>query len=143
MKRRTFIGLGIGAGVGTAVGAYAINFKHAVKQMLLDDTSQLIIDKSIIDRFIEDGEREKYWVKLGSTKKILISGQQFFYHFGIKLPYHEKYIQYRNMITGHFMLSTDFFINKMDTTKPVTYMAFFNPYKSPCSNPFSNLHFSS
>ena len=37
----------------------------------------------------------------------------------------------------YFLLSTDFFINKMDETKTVKYLGLYSPYKSPVPNPFA------
>lgn len=36
-----------------------------------------------------------------------------------------------------FLLSTDFFVNGADESKPVRYKQFFHPYVSPCWNPLN------
>jgi hypothetical protein len=38
-------------------------------------------------------------------------------------------------MTSVFLLSTDFFVNGADETKPVRFRQFFHPYVSPCWNP--------
>lgn len=40
-------------------------------------------------------------------------------------------------LVKYFLLSTDFFINKMDEQRIVHYLGLYNPYKSPVPNPFS------
>lgn len=40
-------------------------------------------------------------------------------------------------LVKYYLLSTDFFINKMDESKTVRYLGLYNPYKSPVPNPFS------
>ncbi|WP_421943918.1 hypothetical protein [Pedobacter sp.] len=37
----------------------------------------------------------------------------------------------------YYLLSTDFFINKMDESKNVKYLGLYSPYKSPVPNPFA------
>lgn len=37
----------------------------------------------------------------------------------------------------YYLLSTDFFINKIDENKTVKYIGLYNPYKSPVPNPFA------
>jgi hypothetical protein len=44
-------------------------------------------------------------------------------------------------LTRKYLLSSDYFLNKMDEDKTVQYLGFYNPYRSPCANPFSSLHY--
>lgn len=37
----------------------------------------------------------------------------------------------------YFLLSSDFFIHKMDESRTVNYLGLYSPYKSPVPNPFS------
>lgn len=46
-------------------------------------------------------------------------------------------------IVQNYLLSTDFFLNKMDETKVVHYIGAYDPYNTPCANPFSSLHYPS
>ena len=39
----------------------------------------------------------------------------------IPYPYKYKYNQYKANIIGDFLLSTDYFMNQMDNTKPLSY----------------------
>jgi len=40
---------------------------------------------------------------------------------------------------ARFLASTDFFQNGGDETRPLRYVRFYDPYLSPCYNPFSGL----
>ena len=57
------------------------------------------------------------------------------------LPYTVNYNAYRNKIVLIFLLSTNFFVNRMDESKPVYFTSVYDPYQIPCSNPFSNLFY--
>lgn len=46
-------------------------------------------------------------------------------------------------LANRYLLSTDFFRNKMDENAEVKYLGLYNPYKIPCSNPFSHLYYPS
>ncbi|HEY9007939.1 hypothetical protein [Ohtaekwangia sp.] len=143
MKRRTFIRLSLLA-IPAAIGAYfLLSFDKVLRRILKADTSELNLEEGAIDRFLQDAKREHFWNKFSLSKKMFICVQHFFSSLGIKLQYHTKYRQYRSVITGQFLLSTDFFLNKMDTTQRITYIGFFNPYKTGCSNPFSSIRFTS
>lgn len=46
-----------------------------------------------------------------------------------------------NQLVTLFLLSSDFFQNKMNETRTVKYVALYNPYTRPCSHPFSHVHY--
>ena len=39
----------------------------------------------------------------------------------------------------NYLSSTDFFINDADESRPVRFVALYDPYVSPCYNPFRRL----
>lgn len=43
-----------------------------------------------------------------------------------------------NGLPEQFLLSTDFFRHGADQTRPVTYVAYFDPYLSPCYDPMAS-----
>jgi hypothetical protein len=43
-----------------------------------------------------------------------------------------------NQLLTAYLLSTDFFTNKMDESKTIKYVGLYNPYTRPCAHPFSN-----
>jgi hypothetical protein len=141
MKRRTFIKAGIALTTVAVAVAVFPSFRSTVKRILAKDTDALRLDPSSIDRFIDDAQREQYLNTFSRVKRILITLHTYAGPLSGILPYANKYIQYRGQITGHFLLSTDFFRNRMDTSKAVEYTGFYNPYTQPCSNPFSSIYY--
>ena len=137
MKRRTFIKVGISLSALAIVGFTIPSFKKTVVKILLKDTAQLKIDRAAIDQFITDGTREQFWLQFSLPKKVILIGFTYVGFLKKALPYYNKYVRYRGQITGHFLLSTNFILNKMNPDEPVRYVQFYNPYKQPCSNPFS------
>jgi hypothetical protein len=139
MKRRTFIKTGIIlAGLGLLSLLTIPSFKNTVIKMIQKDTAQLKLSQSSIEKFMKDANKEQFWVKFSRGKKILIVAFTYVGIFKSMLPFYNKYIQYRGQITGHFLLSTDFFMQRMDANQQVQYTQFYNPYKQACYNPFSS-----
>lgn len=138
MKRRTFIKVGI-ALTGAGIISYLVlpDFKAAVMRILKSETKNLKITETALGQFMADADKEQFWLKFSRSKKIMITLHAYSGFLRNLLPYRNKYLLYKSQITGHFLLSTDLFLNKMDTTQPVNYFGFYNPYKQPCYNPFA------
>ncbi|MEJ0031891.1 MAG: hypothetical protein WDO15_16620 [Bacteroidota bacterium] len=141
MKRRKFIKIGIGLSVVALVALLFPSFGQAIKRILRQDTDDLQVNDDAIDQYVEDARKERFLDTFSLTKKVLIIVHTYFGFLGGLIPYRNKYVQYRGQITGHFLLSTDHFRNRMDVTKPVEYTGFYNPYRQPCSNPFSTIFY--
>ena len=142
MKRRTF--LKAVAGVTLAFGGtYFIvpSFAEAAENVIRVATRNLNIDQKVIDAFIESANKEKYWQNFSRMKKEFFRTASLLENGVGFVPYSGKYLQYKNQIVGQFLLSTDFFINKMDSRKKIQYVSFYNPYKMPCANPFSSSYY--
>jgi hypothetical protein len=141
-RRKAFklIGFSIfGISFGGALYIYGKSFDEVVKDIILTSTDGLEINKSDIDLFIKDASNEKFWNYFGKHKKTFIK-----YHAMIDdklpLPYKNKYKSYSSKIVMQFLLSTDYFVNKMNIRK-VSYIQFHNPYKVSCGNPFTNMYY--
>jgi hypothetical protein len=141
MKRRTFFRITLAGVAAIGLGIFGLNFTRVARNILLKDTSDLNFkEHDLVERFMKEAEAERFWKQFSLVKRIFICVQHYFHVVGIPIPYRYKYLQYRSIITGHFLLSTDLFQNYGDVlNKEVTYRGFFNPYKAPCANPFSNL----
>lgn len=143
--RRNFIKYSILAGAGI-VGASSIGYlsipkyDSILKKILINDLSGLILKPDAIDRFVADAINENTFGH-SFAKKEMMRVYHYIANSRIPLPFKYKYEQYRADIVGKFLLSTDFFYNKMDETKQITYLRIYNPYKFPCGNPFSNLFY--
>lgn len=144
MKRRNFIWLlTIGAG-GIAAGGYIYTrkFDALIRKILIKDTASLNIAVEEIDKYLMASKKHKHLINtLPFSNQQLLKWHYYLDNSLFTLPYKTKSTIDRSRIVGDFLLSTDFFINKMDVTKPVKYIGIYDPYHKPCSNPFSNLFY--
>jgi hypothetical protein len=136
MKRRTFIRTGILLSIAAVIGVLIPSFQKTIAKMVQKTTTDLKLKSDSIDQFMKEANEEQFWSKFSLSKKILlvVHGNVGFSKY---LPLHNKFLLYKNQIIGHFLLSTDFFLNKMNTEAEINYSGFYNPYKQPCYNPFS------
>lgn len=144
ISRRKFILLLLISVVAVMTTYFFITpFNKVVVKILGDDLDHLNIDKAYFSKFASDAAQSNHWNKkfFNKTKQMFVRAFYIVDYSFLPLPYKYKYKQYRSEIVGDFLLSTDFFLNKMDTDKEVTYIGLYNPYKRPCSNPFSNLYY--
>lgn len=143
MNRRKFVTI-LSVSAVAAAGAYIAlpTFEDTVRRILKKDLEKLTVDEGAIEKFISEVRKQNPW-RFSDEKKYLIMGHYYLENNLFSLPYPGKNRQYRNYIVGTFLLSTDFFINKMDTRKKINYMGLYNPYKRPCSNPFSSIYYPS
>lgn len=98
------------------------------------------ITEETVDRFLADAQQEKFFSQFDLSKKGFIVSHTWL--MSDYLPYKLKYSQYCSQIVGTFLLSTDYFSNSIHKGTEVEYTGFYNPYKSPCSSPFSNIYHS-
>ncbi|MBL6448899.1 hypothetical protein JMN32_21485 [Fulvivirga sp. 29W222] len=144
ISRRKFLWIALLTVIAAVIGTVAIlDFNTVVIKMLKHDLAHLKVDETSYETFVREAEQKQHWQgKFFDWKKRQLV--RFSYMVDAILPsfpYKYKYLQYRSDIVGDFLLSTDFFINKMDRDKTVTYIGLYNPYLRPCSNPFSNLYY--
>ncbi len=143
MNRRRFIVLSVLAVLSAiALSAVAIyDFETVVLKMLKRDLSYLKIKDKDIERFLADARTSGYWdrMKFDRNKRAFII--LYFLLPKIGLPYQFKYFQLKATIVGNFLLSTDFFTNKMDEQVDVSYVALFDPERNACQNPFSHVFY--
>lgn len=140
MKRRAFIKTGIGVVGAATIGMLVPDFKAVARRMILEDIEELDIKEDSVDLFIGEAEKEGFWDEFSLPRKAFISIQHSLSPLQIKLPYYNKYRLSRDQITGQFLLSTDLFYDVSGSGKGTSYLRFYNPYKSPCSNPFASNH---
>lgn len=142
MKRKTFIKISLSllflSFVGYLLGS---SFTKTIENIIKKETDKLNINQSDVARFINEAAKEKFFIKFNRLKKALVMVHFKFRIFSKILPFRNKYVQYKSQFVGHFLLSTDFFRNGMDVEKDIVYMDFYNPYKQPCSNPFSSIYY--
>lgn len=130
MKRRKFLTI---AGIGGVIAALAsvkflsTTFESSVAGLIRDELAFLSLDEQGLKKFAED------YARTASRKfKIIVKGYDF---LGIGASQSGKI----HHIVSTYLLSSDFFINKMDETRVIKYIALFDPYLRPCAHPFSYL----
>lgn len=148
MNRRKFIniaGLGIAATILAAGGMLYFkkkSFFEVVKDIIITDTNTLNISSIVYKEFLKNAEENQSWCPLSDGK---IKFLTIFHSYNLQYvpsDFSVKYHQLRADIVAWFLLSTDFFIHKMDTSKEIKFLVLYHPYKIPCMNPFSNLFYS-
>ncbi|WP_231490803.1 hypothetical protein [Pedobacter sp. Leaf170] len=133
MQRRKFLLI-----TGVAVGMVAIppslyfvspNIKKYAEKLIEKELGYMKLDKKGINNYIND--------YFGSSANNVVANLKW------KALYFGRYNSFDsnniNDLLKYYLLSTDFFLNRMDTTKPVKYIGLFDPYKSPVANPYSYL----
>lgn len=99
---------------GRGMRAYAAEYIHAylpLEERIRKTFDHLTIDDAGLRQFVIDFERNYGKPSLSSPRA-------------------------QSNVSSQFLLSTDFFLNGADESKIVRYMALYDPYVSPCWNPF-------
>ncbi len=108
----------------------ATSVQEAVAGIITREFGYLKLDPEGVARFVDDYLKDP------------MSG---YTHKELKASYALQAVADRSKmvadLTRRYLLSSDYFINKMDEGRTVQYLGFYNPYRSPCANPFSSLHY--
>lgn len=131
MERRKFITL-TGVGVGLCIIPASLYFigsdlKKYVGLILKRELFYLKLEPEGLSFYIED-----YFKAINNDTVSTLKWKILYY---TKSNW-EKSDSIRDLIK-YYLLSSDFFINKTDESKPVNYLGLFNSYKSPIPNPYS------
>ena len=130
MRRREFLALtGIGAAFMAipGVGYLSTSVENATASIILREYHYLRLDIEGVELFVEDYLR-KYRnttleIKLKTCHLLDLGSDD------------SKFVE---DLTHKYLYSTDFFLNKMDESKPVLFVGSYDPYLSPCANPFAH-----
>lgn len=144
ITRRKFLFIGLAAIVSTAIVSITfMSFERVVFFIVKKDLSFLSVKDEQIEKFINEARKQNHWGNkfFDWKKQLFVQLSYMVSSVWAGFPYAYKYRQYRSEIVGDFLLSTDFFIHKMEEDRAVNYIALYNPYKRACSNPFSNLYY--
>jgi hypothetical protein len=132
MNRRFFLKL---AGVGTGLvalpgmGFVYASYGRAAKGLLLNELDYLTLDIKGVEQFVQvyaKSKSENYQLKVRGLYMLRTSASQ------------SKVVE---ELVRDYLLSTDFFRNRMDESKPLQYIGLYDPYKTPCANPFSHIQY--
>lgn len=128
MKRRRFL---ITAGLGGAVVAltfgkfFTTPFEEAAEIIIRRELYFLRLDGQGLKNFAADYSAAKH-----RNYKLIVKGYSL---IGISAAQSGKVHQ----LVSQYLLSTDFFRNRMDESRLIKYLALYNPYTNPCAHPFS------
>lgn len=131
MDRRKFIALtGVGAGmclIPPALYVVAPDVQQYALKVLQKELYYLKLEPAGLKRYVAD--------YFGATGNNLLSTLKWKTTYYMNLSW-EKSDRIAELMK-YYLLSSDFFINKMDESKEVHYLGLFNSYKSPVPNPYS------
>ena len=128
MKRRKFLTI---AGVGALITALAsgkflaTSFEEFAEKIIRSELGFLKLDDAGLKAFVRD-----YAAAKDRNYKLIVKGYGL---LGIGSEHSGKIHQ----MVSTYMLSTDFFANKMDERRVIKYVAIYDPYLRPCSHPFT------
>lgn len=145
MHRRKFFKFGLlgFAAVAAGRGAYVYfeKFDVLARKIILADTAALNIDKKEYDLFFADIKKAGTWdAVFFSHHKQILKWHYYTDNSFFSLPYKNVYDVNRSKLVGMFLLSTNYFYKKNKETEAIRYIGLHDPYKRPCSNPFSNIY---
>lgn len=132
MKRRKFLAI---AGVGGVVAALASfkfithPFGSVAKGIIKAELDYLTLDEEGLDKFVADYSKLK-----DRNYKLTMKGYSL---FGVNAARSGKVHQ----LVSAYLLSSDFFQNRMDEKRTIKYIGLYDPYTRPCSHPFSHAHY--
>jgi Holliday junction resolvasome RuvABC ATP-dependent DNA helicase subunit len=134
MQRRKFLtlaGLGAAAIAVPVIGFGSVSARSAVTGIIMKELDYLKLDKTGVEQYAAEYIQHETGVAhleaklklyhiagIGSDKSSIVSS-----------------------LVERYLLSTDFFLNKMDESRTIKYTGYYNPYKTPCTNPFSSLYY--
>ena len=117
------------------------HFEKVIADILTENLEGLKVSPSDISDYARD-------VTKNNALNFSFAGTQMLCLYDIRSfqpflqPLNKKYTRLCTDITANFLLSTDFFMNKMDEKKTITYSgSVYSVYRSACANPFSVLYY--
>jgi hypothetical protein len=135
-----FLGALAAAGVGTLGVYYAVlplSPELRLKELVRDRLHYLKFSDEVLDRFSKDFLADPEQPK-GYLGTMLYAGQRAVHRpqlFTSKLPL----FRFERMVISAFLMSTDFFREGANVDRPLTYVAYNDPYTRGCSNYFARL----
>lgn len=137
MNRRKFLKItGLSGAAILAVpgiGYITTSVQDAAVGIIKNELHYLHLEEAGIEQFVADYYRNHY-INQNFSAKLKIRS---YYYFHVK-P--EKSYMVQELV-DNYLLSTDFFLNKMDESREVKYVGLYHPYQRPCAHPFSALQY--
>ena len=145
MKRRTFLLSFVGL-FATATGIWSVKsgylsnderIKKTIFTVFEKHLSYLKWDKTEVMTFIQDfidHIDNKGYIENKLNKFSLLYPIYNYTNLLDKTPVASKVRSFEEKIITNFLLSSNFFREGADETKPVKYLFYYDPYKAPCQN---------
>ncbi|MDH7460403.1 twin-arginine translocation signal domain-containing protein [Chitinophagaceae bacterium 26-R-25] len=142
-SRRKFLKLTAGGILALGAGYVGVKsfspFRKVIIDILYEDLKGLKIKQGDIEKFADKAAEVNPWHFNAKKQKLMAAYGPIKW---MPLPFKKEYKLYRDDVVSRFLLSTDFFTNKMDESKEIAYMgAIWGPYSTPCLNPFSSMFY--
>lgn len=141
MERRKFLkitGIGVAGLAALPIVSYSvISFENTAVNLILDEYPYLKIHRQEAEKFVAV-YYERLFRDMGKKEMIEFKAKLKVHYFSKRSS--ENSILIKNL-TENFLFASDFFVHGMDEKKPVAFMGLYNPYKTPCLNPFSHLYY--
>ncbi|MCB0333657.1 MAG: hypothetical protein KDD55_09175 [Bdellovibrionales bacterium] len=141
ISRRAFLFGVVLAGIGTSLAGLLcfrlFRYEHLIKAVLKKRLHYLTLDSSGVDRFTQDLVRSTPFHTLPNAS-FLQTFALVYKHTNLieTTPLQGRFYVFEHWVIERYMLSSDFFLNDEDETRPVHYLGLYHPYENPCHSPF-------
>lgn len=132
MNKRQFLAWSAAGGALAALASFGVlypSLQSAMARLIRHELDYLALDDKGLAQFVEDYARSA-----ARTERLVIKGYAF---AGLDASQSGRI----HDLVSRYLLSTDFFINRMDEGRTVHYLGLHNPHASPCANPFSQTYY--
>ena len=130
MNRRTFLKLlGIVAVTSSAVLYWTVDYYRVISSMLSLHLADWKIDKSVIERFLEDEKKHNPL----TAKELFKYSIYLKFGFDISNRISDAFEETSSKVAQRFVLST----NLPSDPATIQYVAYYDPYVTPCFQPFA------
>lgn len=131
MNRRKFIALaGVGSGLlifPSVLYLSSPSLRKYAGELIKEELHYLKLAPGGVEQYIED------YFNASANNMLTNLKWKSYYYLGIKAENSNQIFE----LVKYYLLSTDFFIHRMDESRIVHYLGLYNPYKSPVPNPYS------
>jgi len=141
IRRRRFLMLGAGTAVGVVATlglsrGFRGNPSAVIVAILERRLGYLQIDRGSLDRFAADyiDTRKRFSRELSLMSLFALPYRYVTPHPWLKRGHALRRLE--DNVVSRYLLSTDFFENGANETRPVAYVEFHDPYSIACRNPF-------
>jgi hypothetical protein len=140
ITRRTFLATSLGTGVLALVGAYRWRKRAApdlIIAILTRRVGYLHVDPETFTSFAQMYVARRQRSQRQLTDVSVLAGPLRYWSPYSWLAQGHAYRRLEDSVVSHYLLSTDFFQHGADESRPVTYVAFYDPATTVCRNPFA------